>query len=128
MALSTFVAEMKALGVWDNVALQSLSEFGRTMTSNGRGTDHAWGGNHFLIGGDVRGGKIHGHYPELRIDGPHSVNRLGAMLPGSPWEAIWKPLAQWLGVEDEQLDAVMPNLKEFSASELYAREDVFDSL
>ena len=42
------------------------------------------------------------------------MNRLGAMLPGSPWEAIWKPLAQWLGVEDEQLDAVMPNLKEFS--------------
>jgi uncharacterized protein (DUF1501 family) len=55
IALSTFVAEMKEQGVWDQVAVQSLSEFGRTMTSNGRGTDHAWGGNHFLIGGDVKG-------------------------------------------------------------------------
>merc|ERR1711908_170132 len=70
IAIETFSNEMKAMGVWDRVALQSLSEFGRTMTTNGLGTDHAWGGNQFLIGGSVKGGKIHGRYPEPRIDGP----------------------------------------------------------
>ena len=118
---------MKAQGVWDQVAVQSLSEFGRTMTTNGRGTDHAWGGNHFLIGGDVNGGRIHGQYAEPRIDGPQSVSSTGVMLPTSPWEAIWKPLAQWLGVEESQLDNVMPNLHEFSEEHLYARGDVFES-
>ena len=65
---------MKAMGVWDQVALQSLYEFGRTMTSNGRGTDHGWGGNHFVIGGAVRGGVMHGTYPELRTGGPNSIS------------------------------------------------------
>ena len=38
IGLDAFVREMKAQGVWNQVALQSLSEFGRTMTSNGLGT------------------------------------------------------------------------------------------
>eukprot|EP00912_Choanoflagellata_sp_UC4_P001544 UC4_evm1s976 len=73
------------------------------MTSNGRGTDHAWGGNMFLVGGGTRGGQIHGLYPEVRVDGPNAVSATGQMLPGSPWEAIWKPLAQWFGVEDSKI-------------------------
>ena len=125
VALGTFVKEMKALGVWDQVAVQSLSEFGRTMTSNGAGTDHAWGGNHFVLGGDVRGGIIHGSYPELRINGPDSVSSTGAMLPTKPWDAIWKPLALWLGVEEAQLNHVLPNLHEFSADYLLER-DMFE--
>ena len=43
-ALEAFVTEMRVHGVWDQVALATLSDFGRTLTSNGRGTDHAWGG------------------------------------------------------------------------------------
>ena len=72
-----------AQGVWDQVAVQSLSEFGRTIATNGLGTDHAWGGNHFLIGGDVKGGTIHGQYPELRVDGPQSVSGCVAVLAAS---------------------------------------------
>jgi uncharacterized protein (DUF1501 family) len=125
IALNTFVREMKAQGIWSRVAVQSLSEFGRTMTSNGHGTDHAWGGNQFLIGGDVRGGIIHGKYPELRIDGPQTVSSTGAMLPTSPWEAIWKPLSLWLGVETEQLGDVMPNLRAFTSEHTLERAEVF---
>jgi uncharacterized protein (DUF1501 family) len=125
VALETFVAEMKALGVWDDVVVQSLSEFGRTMTSNGRGTDHAWGGNHFTIGGAVRGRLIHGVYPELLPNGPDSISSTGPMLPTSPWEAIWKPLAQWLGVDDARLAEVMPNLNAFPAQSLRSAVDVF---
>ena len=38
--LRSFVAEMKAQGRWDDLVLVSASEFGRTITSNGAGTDH----------------------------------------------------------------------------------------
>ena len=43
-ALASFVAEMKHQGRWDDVTIVSVSEFGRTLTSNGAGTDHGWGG------------------------------------------------------------------------------------
>ena len=42
--LKNFVTEMKALGVWENTAIVTISDFGRKLGSNGRGTDHAWGG------------------------------------------------------------------------------------
>lgn len=124
-ALDMFVAEMKALGVWESVTLQTLSEFARTMTSNGRGTDHAWGGNHFTMGGDVRGGVIHGQFPELRADGPNSISSTGQMLPTSPWEAIWRPIAEWFGVEEAQMSTVLPNLPAFSDGHLIATEQMF---
>ena len=125
VALDMFVEQMKTLGVWDTVVVQSISEFGRTMTSNGQGTDHAYGGNHFTIGGKVRGGIIHGEYPEVRIDGPQSVSTTGAMLPSSPWEKIWTPISLWLGVEQEQLDSVMPNLHSFKKEHLLTSKDMF---
>ena len=112
-AIQTFTNEMKAAGLWDQVAVQTISEFGRTMTTNGQGTDHAWGGNHFLIGGQVSGQKIHGTYPQLAINGPNSISNTGVMLPTSPWETIWKPLAQWLGVQDDQMTNVFPNYDKF---------------
>ena len=92
-ALRSFVAEVKTQGKWDDVALFSVSEFGRTITSNGAGTDHGWGGHHFLLGGSVNGGKIHGSYPaDLSSSSPLNTGR-GRIIPTMPWEAVWKPLA-----------------------------------
>lgn len=69
-ALAAFVDEMRAQGVWGQVTVQSASEFGRTLASNGRGTDHGWGGNAFVLGGSINGSRIHGAYPSsLRPDG-----------------------------------------------------------
>ena len=90
-ALRSFVAEMKAMGRWDDVAIFTKSEFGRTLTSNGLGTDHGWGGNHVVLGGAVKGGKILGKYPDDLSDaGPLSTGR-GRIIPTAPWEAVWKP-------------------------------------
>ena len=83
------------------------------------------GHHQFLLGGDVRGGQIHGQYPEPRIDGPQSVSSTGQMMPTSPWEAIWKPLSLWLGVEESQLGNVMPNLHEFTENHLFHPSNVF---
>ena len=127
VALNMFVEQMKALGVWENVVVQSISEFGRTMTSNGQGTDHAYGGNQFIIGGNVRGGIgiVHGEYPEVRINGPQSVSTTGVMLPSSPWENLWTPISQWLGVEQAHLNEVMTNLSSFTEKHLMTLEDMF---
>jgi uncharacterized protein (DUF1501 family) len=52
-----------------DVVLVTLTEFGRTARENGnRGTDHGHGSVAFVLGGGVRGGKIHGHWPGLRAD------------------------------------------------------------
>ena len=50
----------------EDVALVTMSEFGRTARENGdRGTDHGHANVMFVMGGDVRGGKIYGDWPGL---------------------------------------------------------------
>ena len=73
----------------------------------------------------MRGGVVHGQYPELRLDGPQSVSSTGQMLPTSPWKAIWQSLVEWLGVESSQLDHVMPNLARFPSEHTLGDNDVF---
>ncbi len=49
-----------------DVALVTMSEFGRTARENGnRGTDHGHANVMFVMGGDVRGGKVYGDWPGL---------------------------------------------------------------
>jgi uncharacterized protein (DUF1501 family) len=50
----------------DDVVLLTMSEFGRAVNENGnRGTDHGHAGALFVIGGNVKGGKVHGKWPGL---------------------------------------------------------------
>ena len=49
-----------------DVLILTMSEFGRMAKENGnRGTDHGHAGALFVIGGDVKGGKVHGKWPGL---------------------------------------------------------------
>jgi uncharacterized protein (DUF1501 family) len=49
-----------------DVALVTMSEFGRTARENGdRGTDHGHANVMFAMGGGVRGGKVYGKWPGL---------------------------------------------------------------
>jgi uncharacterized protein (DUF1501 family) len=111
--LRPFVAEMKSLGMWENVTVVVGSEFGRTLTSNGKGTDHGWGGHTFVMGGQVKGGIIHGQYPRT-LGTDHELNAgRGRVIPTTSWESVWHALGQWLGLEDASLHKVLPNLKNF---------------
>ena len=127
-ALTSFVDEVTNLGEWNNTVLLSASDFGRTLTSNGRGSDPAWAGNHFLLGGGLDGARIHGRFPaDLTESGPLNVGR-GRLIPTTPWEGVWKPLAQWFGVEgDAALRRVLPNLANFGEEHLIRREDLFEA-
>ena len=84
-ALTTFVDEMKGAEMWNNVTIVTVSDFGRTLTSNGIGTDHAWGGNHIIMGGAVRVAQVHGQFPNtLTSDGDLIISR-GRVIPTTPW-------------------------------------------
>jgi uncharacterized protein (DUF1501 family) len=49
-----------------DVTVVTMSEFGRTARENGnRGTDHGHANAMFVMGGDVRGGKVYGDWPGL---------------------------------------------------------------
>jgi uncharacterized protein (DUF1501 family) len=50
----------------EDIVLVTMSEFGRTAKENGnRGTDHGHANVMFVLGGLVRGGRVHGNWPGL---------------------------------------------------------------
>ena len=89
-------------------------------------SDHAWGGNYFVAGGEVRGSQILGTFPDdLSEEGPHVVIP-GAVIPSTPWEAVWNGIAQWFGVTTTtELNEVLPNRNTFS-DRLFSQGDMYD--
>jgi len=125
-ALTSFVEELKVLGLWDNVAVMMESEFGRTMSSNGVGTDHGWGGNYFMLGGSLKGGRVLGDFPS-RLDHESDLNigkERGRLIPTTSWESVWNGVAQWFGVDEDMMEGVLPNLGNFPG-QLFTRDDMF---
>lgn len=111
-ALSEFQSAMEELGVADCVTTFTASDFGRTLTSNGNGTDHAWGGNVMVMGDKVLGGKIYGEYPSLALGGSDDVG--GAiMLPSISTDEYFAELSKWFGVDNGDLSYVLPNIINF---------------
>ena len=111
-AVGAFYNALVQLGVQDKVTLFTASDFGRTLTSNGRGSDHAWGGNHFVVGGGVNGQRIYGQYPALYDDNPVDVGR-GRLIPTTSADEYFAELALWLGVSKTDLPLVLPNIGNF---------------
>ncbi len=118
-AVGAFHSALVALGVADRVTLFTASDFGRTLTSNSRGSDHAWGGNHFVVGGAVAGRKIFGSYPSLTLnpDRGAEVNPLdtgrGRFIPTTSCDQFFAELALWLGVSKTDLPLIFPNIGNF---------------
>ena len=113
-ALKAFYDATVELGVAEDVLTFSASDFARTLTSNGRGSDHAWGGNHFVMGGGVNGGQIYGEYPESLIAGnPLDLGR-GRLLPTTSVDEYAAEMALWFGVDnDSNLETILPNIRNF---------------
>jgi uncharacterized protein (DUF1501 family) len=111
-ALTAFYRSLETLGLQNNVTLFSASDFGRTLTSNGAGSDHAWGGNHFVLGGGVSGRRIFGAYPSLYEGSALDVGR-GRLIPTTSVDAYFAELALWLGVPKSSLHLVLPNIGTF---------------
>lgn len=111
-AIGAFFSALAAMGMQNQVTLFTASDFGRTLTSNGRGSDHAWGGNQLVVGGAVDGRKIFGQFPQLYEDNPLDIGR-GRLIPTTSVDAFFAEMALWLGVSKASLPLVLPNISRF---------------
>jgi len=113
VAIGAYQRALKELELEDEVITFTSSDFGRTLRSNGRGTDHAWGGNALVFGGKVDGGRIFGTYPNLTLDGPDDVGRGGRCLPSTAADLYFAELLRWFGVSSGNMSYVLPNITNF---------------
>jgi len=117
-AMLAFWNALNEIGAQNEVTTFTMSEFARTLSSNGNGSDHAWGSNAFVMGGAVNGGRLYGAYPDLVLNGPSSLDR-GQQIPQIGVEQYAATLARWLGVTDPStLATIFPNLDEFASADL----------
>ncbi len=101
----------------------TLSDFARTFVPNGNtGTDHAWGGHHFVMGGSVKGGDFYGRYPVLAPNGPDDTDSgsgaRGRWIPTTSVDQYAATLASWYGLGAADMAAVFPNLGRFETTNL----------
>lgn len=113
-ATTAFYQATVELGVADKVTTFTASDFGRTLSSNGDGSDHGWGGHHFITGGAVRGGRFFGKMPLLQNGGSDDAG-WGQIIPTTSVDQYAATLARWFGVGDSELDLIFPNLRNFGA-------------
>ncbi|RZU01096.1 DUF1501 domain-containing protein [Rivibacter subsaxonicus] len=121
-ALAYFNGTLTAMGMANSVTTFTASDFGRTFTSNGDGTDHGWGSHHLVMGGAVKGGDLYGNFPQLGtadargvFSSPNQIGN-GAMLPETSVDQYAATLGRWFGLSDAQLLELLPNLVNFDAS------------
>jgi len=116
-SLAAFYKATVELGVSSNVTTFTHSDFGRTLTSNGDGSDHAWGGVQLVIGDAVKGKTFYGSYPVLEIGGPVDVGG-GRMIPVISTDQYAATLTKWFGVDPAHLPLITPNIGNFAQQDL----------
>ncbi|MET0753799.1 MAG: DUF1501 domain-containing protein [Pyrinomonadaceae bacterium] len=128
-ALKAFYDETVAQGIASQVTTFTVSDFNRTFnpagSGNGVGSDHAWAGHHFVMGGAVLGGDFYGKpttngtfFPTLVNSGPDDAESRGRFIPSVAIEQYAATLARWYGLADIDIPLVFPNIGNFSGSNL----------
>ncbi|WP_223789415.1 DUF1501 domain-containing protein [Marinicella meishanensis] len=117
-AISAFYDAMIELNMENNVTLFTASDFSRTWISNGQGSDHGWGGSHFVIGGDVNGGDFYGDMPIIEPGSINAISDHGRCIPTIAVDEYGATLARWFGVANGQIADVFPNIGRFNSSDL----------
>jgi hypothetical protein len=116
-AMRSFYTTTVELGIANQVTTFTASDFGRTFTSNGDGSDHGWGGHQMVMGGAVKGGDIYGKMPSPQVDGPDDTGR-GRWIPTTSVDEYGATLARWFGVSDTNLSIAFPNIGRFAKPNL----------
>lgn len=114
-ALVEFKNALDEIGMFNDVTTFVASEFGRTLTTNGDGSDHAWGGNTLVMGGNVNGGNIYGSYPSLEMGSSQISGLRGIAVPTTATDSMFAELALWYGINPSDLPTIFPNLSNFHA-------------
>jgi uncharacterized protein (DUF1501 family) len=116
-AMDAFYRATVELGVASNVTSFTASDFGRTFTSNGDGSDHGWGSHHFVVGGGVSGGRFYGRAPSVSVNTADQVGQ-GRLLPAVSVDEYSATMAKWFGVSASELPSVAPNIGRFASPDL----------
>jgi uncharacterized protein (DUF1501 family) len=125
-AMRYFDTALSAMGAQNKVTAFTASDFGRTFTSNGDGTDHGWGAHHFVMGGAVKGGDLYGNFPVLGAknasnnnfdSSPNQIGN-GSLIPETSVDQLGATLAKWFGVSDADALTVFPSLSNFGTRDL----------
>ncbi|ASJ74509.1 DUF1501 domain-containing protein [Granulosicoccus antarcticus] len=111
--LSSFQQELASLGVAQEVTTFTASDFGRTLTVNGDGSDHGWGGHYLVLGGAVNGKKLIGDWPSYVIGGDDDTGDKGRVIPSISVNQYGAALASWMGLSNADIASVFPDLANF---------------
>ncbi len=122
-ALTAFYDATVQLGVANQVTAFTASDFGRTLTSNGDGSDHGWGSHHLMVGGAVRGGRFYGKAPPVSVTNSTTdafdqwhVGQ-GRLLPSTAVDQYAATLARWFGVSAGELGQILPHINNFGGTD-----------
>lgn len=116
-AMAAFYQATVAMGVANQVTTFTASDFGRNLQHNGRGSDHGWGGHHFVMGGAVQGNRVYGQFPTVALNSPEDAGQ-GRLIPTTSVDQYASTLARWFGVSLSNLPTVFPNIGRFASSDL----------
>lgn len=117
LGIDYFMTALQAQGLLNNVVLFTASDFGRTLVSNGNGSDHGWGSHHFVAGGAVRGRDIYGSFPVTATGTPEEVGS-GRLLPSTSVTELAANLTGWMGLSRAEQELVLPGLSNFPSASL----------
>jgi uncharacterized protein (DUF1501 family) len=123
-AIGAFYDATAAMGIENNVTTFTASDFGRTLASNGDGSDHGWGSHHFVVGGAVKGQKFYGTAPPVSTsDAKDSSGAYlaenqwhvgqGRLLPTTSVDQYGATMAKWFGVAESEMTQIFPNIGNF---------------
>jgi uncharacterized protein (DUF1501 family) len=124
-AVAAFYTATQEVGTDAVTTTFTASEFSRTVQPNGSaGTDHAWGGHHFVVGtgvkngGSLRGGQIWGQFPSLALGGPNDANTRGTLVPTTSVDQYAATMAEWFGVTPGNINSIFPYVANFPMANL----------
>ena len=124
-AMTAFYNATVALGVDSKVTAFTASDFGRTLASNGDGSDHGWGSHHLVVGGAVKGAAFYGTPPPVSVGNTSAPQDQwhvgqGRLLPGTSVDQYAATLGQWFGVNtaagSNEMAGILPNLRHFGVA------------
>ncbi|PJI99545.1 uncharacterized protein (DUF1501 family) [Acidovorax sp. 69] len=120
-AMTAFYNATVELGVADKVTAFTASDFGRTLSSNGDGSDHGWGSHHLVVGGAVKGKAFYGSAPPVSTTNTAAPEDQwhvgqGRLLPTTSVDQYAATLAKWFGVADAEMASVLPNITHFGTA------------
>jgi uncharacterized protein (DUF1501 family) len=116
VAVESFQQALAAMGLADKVTLFTASDFNRTLVSNGKGSDHAWGNHHLVVGGAVRGQQVLGRFPDHTRNGPDDLGG-GVWVPRLAVDQLGGALGTWFGAGSHLTD-VFPRIGRFDSQAL----------